>query len=140
MEALVGFIILLSFPFYLGYKHISYFSKAPFSYRYFGITSILASVLYLLYLLLFFYVGLDGLYELTWRGRKSFTTVSAFILPSFGFGIAIFNVIAVDFINTINGPSTNTYYRRNRVTVGILGWFIIGFLMWVMYNNYQEIN
>jgi hypothetical protein len=140
MEALVGFIILLSFPLYFGYQHISYFSESPFSYRYFGITSILASVLFLLYLFLFFYLGLDGLYELTRRGRKSFNIVSAFLLPSIGFGIAIFNIMAADFMKDFEDPSANKYYRTNRLTACILGWLIIAFLMWNIYSNYQRIN
>lgn len=140
MEALVGFIILLSFPFYLGYQHISYFSKDPFSYRYFGITSMLASVLFLLYLLLFFHLGKDGLYEVIGGGRRTIKAIWVFFVPSFGFGIAIFNVVAVDFIADLEDASANKYYRTNRLTASTFGWLIIGFTAWNIYSNYQRIN
>jgi hypothetical protein len=129
MEIIFALICLLSAPLYLGARHIIEYYDAPFSKENFGKASLLAAVLYFLYLATFLRLGTDGLYELKQFGNvvKKFSTF--FIYPSIGFGLAIFPKLASEYIfNAYSMALLNFQYQL----CSLIGWLHIIYLACVL--------
>lgn len=116
---------MLSIPLFLGYRHLSAYYEEPFSKENFGIISLFALVLYLLYLSLFMYLGVDGLYELQKFGRPSRKLANFFIYPGIGFGLAIFPKVASEYM--FNAFSMNMLRIQSQLCA-ITGWLLIIYL------------
>lgn len=121
METLLAIIVLLSLPCYLGFRHMLEYYDAPFSKDNFGIGAALATVLLVLYIISFFYLRIDELYDLS-EGRKRDKFAIFFIEPTIGFGIAIFNKVAAEYMFNFNTLSSIKFLKE---ICTFVGWLLI---------------
>lgn len=133
MEIFLGLIVLFSMPCKFCYVHILEYYESPFSKENFGAGSILAAIVFLLYLFSIFYIGIDGLYDLSERRKDMDKFWIFFIEPSFGFAIAIFNKVAADGYLESNNFSSNKFFKDISRLVGLVGWLLIGRLAWIIF-------
>ncbi len=129
MEIIFALTFLFSVPLYLGARHIIEYYDAPFSRENFGKASLLATVLYLLYLIAFLRLGTDGLYELKEFGSIVRKFSIFFIYPSIGFGLAIFPKLASEYIfNAYSMALLNFQYQL----CSLIGWLLIIYLAGIL--------
>jgi hypothetical protein len=129
MESVFAVTVLLFVPCFLGVKHIFVYYDSPFSMKNFGVGSIVALFLFVLYLVLFFHLGIDGLYELSEERRYRDKFFILFVLPSFGFGIAIFNLIAFEYLR---GYESHASTKLQKEISALVGWLLIAILIFVI--------
>ena len=127
MDNLVALIILVLIPIFFGYRYVTEFHE-PFSRQNWQFHNWLAALFYVGYLTLFFVHEKHGLYALSTYITESRKFFTFFVLPSIGFGLALFPKVASEF--------TKDHFKL--VQVGIVnfaafwGWLIVLYLLLII--------
>jgi len=125
MEYTFAIICLLSLPLYLGFRHSVEYYEGPFSKENFGVSSLLALILFCSYFVIFINLGIEELYELKELGRQSRKFATFFIYPSIGFGLAIFPKMASEYIfDAFSMASLRFQFQL----CAFIGWLLIAYL------------
>lgn len=128
METFVGIAVILSCPLYWGTK---YFSNYIDAWKKWGAFSKLSAVLFTLYIIFIFVLDSEELHALAFAGsRKSIPFLDFFLIPSVGFGLAMFPRAAAEQF------SEEVEKRIDWLNVpALIGWFIQLYLLVVLFTK-----
>lgn len=130
IEDIFAVICLLSVPSFLAVKYFSEYYEGTVSLGMFGFWPSIALILYLIYLGLYFFLGIDGLYELNDFQRENRKYQTFFLCPTIGFGLAIFPKCATEYIfNYWSFSEFDVYVKYTAFT----GWSLILYVASVIF-------